>query len=105
MPSFVNFCCCKVALASLLKSNLTRLDESRELLSELTCWKDHVYAKLIPRKETIIAFISFLLHHLRYVFISTYYYVTLGHLDMALNVIPNYIHYNGSLHPAGYSEI
>uniref|UniRef100_A0A0A9CKN9 Myo1 n=1 Tax=Arundo donax TaxID=35708 RepID=A0A0A9CKN9_ARUDO len=55
----------QVALVSLLRSNLTRLDESRELLSELTCSKDHVCAKLILRKETIIAFISFVLHHLR----------------------------------------
>jgi len=55
---------------------LTRLDGSQELLSELTCWKDHVCAKLIPRKEIIIAFTSFVLHHLRYVFrLTSYYYV------------------------------
>jgi len=66
----------KVALASLLRSNLTRLDGSQELLSELTCWKDHVFTKLIPRKEIIIAFTFFVMHHLRYVFrLTSYCYV------------------------------
>ncbi|PWZ32837.1 Myosin-17 [Zea mays] len=57
----------QVALASLLRSNLTRLDGSQELLSELTCWKDHVCAKLILQKEITIAFIFFVPHHLRYI--------------------------------------
>jgi hypothetical protein len=68
----------KVASASLLRSNLTRLDGSQELPSELTCWKDHVCAKLMPQKEIIIAFTSFVLHHLRYVFrLTCYYYAVL----------------------------
>lgn len=55
-----------VDLVSLWRSNLTKAEEYQELLSELTCWKDHVFVRCLIQREIIIASTCFVLHHLRY---------------------------------------
>ena len=59
---FLNFA---VVLVNLLRSNLTRVVESREQPFEHTFWRDLGSARLMILNATITAFIFFVLHHRR----------------------------------------
>lgn len=54
-----------VVLVSLWRFNLTRWGEFQELLSELICWKDHVFARCLILREIITVSTCFVLHHQR----------------------------------------
>lgn len=57
-----------VALGNLLRSNLTKVGGYLEQLLELICWRDLVFARFQILKETIIASIISVQHHLKYFF-------------------------------------
>ncbi|WJX18522.1 hypothetical protein P8452_08314 [Trifolium repens] len=58
------------AAYSLWRFNLTRREEFMELLSEHTCWKDHVFASCRIQRGIITVSICFVLH-LKRLFRST----------------------------------
>ena len=55
-----------VALVNLLSFNLTKMEESEELLSEPTYWKGPVFVKFWILSGIIIVSICFGLHHQKY---------------------------------------
>lgn len=54
-----------VVLVSLWRFNLTRMEGFPELLSELICLRDLVFAKCLILREITIVSTCFVLHHLR----------------------------------------